>query len=197
MPRIESELFYKNAIKKHGLSPQGVCWLSYAHQQIRFEIICDFLPKNLKNTTLTDAGCGFGDFYIYLQNNYNIPKRYIGIDSLKIMCDIAKKRTEQKIIHADITNTEIDVSDYVICSGAMNILTPYETVTFISNCYKASKKAFIFNILTGKVDSQTYNYLSKERVISLAKDLAVSHLEFREDYLKNDICIAFYKEAKD
>ena len=193
MPRIASEAFYKHAIKKHGLSPEGLCWLSYAHQQMRFDMILELLPEYLEEFTLTDAGCGFGDFYSYLQNNNNLPKHYIGIDSIDTMCDIAKKKTNATIIHADITNTEITVSDYVICSGAMNLLTHFETLFFVRNCYKASKKAFIFNILCGEDNSYTYNYFSKQKIELLAKELNVNRVEFYEDYLENDITVGFFR----
>ena len=193
MPRIASEDFYNNAITKHGLTPQGVCWLSFAHQQIRFDVICELLPDNLAAYSLTDAGCGFGDFYNYLQNNGMLPKKYRGIDALDTMCAIAKKKTAQEILHADITNTEVPVSDYVICSGAMNLLTPFETQLFINNCYKASRKAFIFNILCGEDNSQTYNYLSKTKITQIAHDLDVKNMLLREDYINNDITVGFYK----
>ena len=193
MPRIESEAFYKAAIKKHGLSPKGVCWLSYHHQQIRFDMLCELLPNDLSNFTLSDAGCGFGDFYTYLSRHANLPKRYIGIDSMPEMCQIAKHKTQQTILQTDITNSEIFVSDYVICSGAMSMLTPFETVSFINNCYKASKRGFVFNILHGEDNSQTYNYLTKEKITVLARELKVKNFYFKEGYLKDDITVGFFR----
>ena len=193
MPRINSETFYNNAIKKHGYTPEGVCWLSFAHQQIRFEIITQLLPKKLSDYTLIDAGCGFGDFYTYLQNNANLPQRYIGIDTLETMCEVSKQKTKQEIIQLDLTKEIPPVSDFIICSGAMNVLTPFETIQFIHNCYKASKKGFIFNTLHGEDSSQTYNYLSKQRLLSIAKELQVSDVRFQEDYLQSDITVGFYK----
>jgi SAM-dependent methyltransferase len=193
MPRIDSEAFYKNAIKQHGITPEGVCWLSYAHQQVRFETICELLPDDLSDEAIADAGCGFGDFYLYLQNNTNEPKHYIGIDSIDTMCEIAKKRTSGEILCQDITNTEIPVSDYVICSGALNVLTPFETVQFIQNCFKASKKAFIFNILYGEIDSQTYNYLTQSSLQKMAEEMNVKKMKLRDGYLDGDITVGFFK----
>jgi len=193
LPRIASKEFYNNAIKKHGLTPEGLCWLSFAHQQIRFDVICEMLPNDLSEYSLSDAGCGFGDFYTYLTQSAKLPKKYRGIDSLDTMCTIAKKRTKQEILHADITNTSLPVSDYVICSGAMNVLTPFETNLFINNCFQASKKGFIFNILCGEDNSQTYNYFSKEKITNLAKRLQVKELVLREDYLENDITVGFFR----
>ena len=193
MPRIDSETFYNSAIKKHGYTPEGVCWLSAAHQQVRFETIAQLLPKKLNSYTLIDAGCGFGDFYTYLQNNAKLPQQYIGIDALQTMCNAAKQRTQQKIIQLDLTKQTPPLSDFIICSGAMNVLTPFETMQFIQNCYKASRKGFIFNILYGEDSSQTYNYLTKQRLVSIAKELYVSEVRFEEDYLQSDITVGFYK----
>jgi SAM-dependent methyltransferase len=193
MPRIDSEAFYKNAIKQHGITPEGVCWLSYAHQQVRFETICELLPDDLSDEAIADAGCGFGDFYLYLQNSANEPKHYIGIDSIDTMCEIAKKRTSGEVLCKDITNTQLPVSDYVICSGALNVLTPFETVQFIQNCFKASKKAFIFNILYGEIDSQTYNYLTQSSLQKMAEEMNVKKMKLREGYLDGDITVGFFK----
>lgn len=193
MPRIANEVFYKNAIKKYGLTPQGVCWRSYAHQHIRFEILCELLPSNLQNYSLLDAGCGFGDLYSYLKNNHTLPKSYTGVDVVEMMCAIARKKTGAEILHADITQTEPPVHDYILCSGALNILTPYETTAFINNCYKSAKKGFVFNALCAEKGSQTYNYLSKEHIERLAKELNVAKLTLRENYMEGDISVGFFK----
>jgi len=193
MPRINSETFYKNAIKKHGISAQGVCWISSAHQYIRFEVLSKLLPQKLCNERLCDAGCGFGDFYLYLQMSQNLPKEYIGIDSLTQMCDITKERTKQQTLHTDITKELLPVCDWSVCSGALNILTSYETTAFIQNCYKSVTKGFIFNVLYGGKTSSTYNYLSKTDIQMLAKTLGVREVRFEEEYLDKDITVGFYK----
>jgi len=193
MPRINSEKFYKNAIKKYGVSPQGVCWIDAARQQMRFNILHSLLPKDLSSSSIVDAGCGFGDFYIFLKNNHNLPQKYRGIDAVSEMCSIAKKQTHQEIIEADILHAELPVADYYLCSGAMNILTPFETTLFIRKCFQASKKGFIFNILYGNRKSQTYNYLTKESLENIAKELGVKKIEYRDDYLENDITMGFFR----
>ena len=193
MPRIDSEKFYKSALKKHGISSCGLNWLSDAHQSIRFEKILELLGDDLTKTVIADAGCGFGDFYLYLQaNNLNI-KKYIGIDSLQEMCDIATLQTKCEIIHSDIINAQLPLADYYICSGALNILTLFETHLFIQNCYNASTKGFIFNALYGNKESQMYNYLNMHTIESLAKDLHVKNISFTDTYLEHDITVGFFK----
>ena len=161
MPRIDSEKFYLASIEKYGVNAKGVNWVSQETQELRFDIILDMLPKNIN--TLVDAGCGFGDFYQYLQNKNIQYTKYIGIDSLHKMCTIASKNTKQEIILADITKDKLPFAEYYICSGAMNILNTFETHLFIKNCLQSSQKAFIFNILHGSKESDTFNYFSIEK----------------------------------
>ena len=193
MPRINSEQFYVSAINKHGTSAQGVNWSSRKNQIVRFKIILDMLAKDLNNFSLVDAGCGFGDFYTYLEKKKILPKNYIGLDSLQDMYSIASERTGCDIRIADITKDEIPDADYYICSGAMNVLDSFETHLFIRNCYQHSNIAFIFNILNGEDKSQTYNYFTITKLKQIAKDLNVKEVVFKDGYLEDDITVGFFK----
>ena len=190
MPRIDSEKFYLRALEKYGTSAQGVNWTSRQTQDIRFKIFFNFLPKNIHS--LVDAGCGFADLYTYMQKEDILPKKYTGIDSIAAMCTIAKENTKQNILHRDITRDELPSSEYYVCSGAMNILNPYETHLFIRNCFQACTHGFVFNILCGDKQSTTYNYLTKERIHAIAQSLNVTRVQLQENYLENDITVGFF-----
>lgn len=193
MPRVDNEKFYISALKKHGISSSGLNWLSDAHQYIRFEKILELIQEDLQEISIADAGCGFGDFYIYLQNKNICIKKYLGIDSLALMCDISANRTACDTFHADIIKDDLPLSDYYICSGALNILTPFETELFIQNCFQSSKKGFIFNALYGEKESEIYNYITMHTIKSLAKRLHVKRVSMIDDYLKHDITVGFFK----
>jgi len=109
------------------------------------------------------------------------------------MGNISKKNTKQEIIILNICKEQLPTADYYISSGALNILTYFETYQFIHNCYKSSKKGFIFNALYGDKLSRTYNYLTKKNIYKIAKDLHIKDIHFIEDYLKNDITVLFLK----
>ncbi len=197
MPRIDNEKFYSSAIQKYGITPRGVHWLSKENQQIRFEVLLNMLPKDISTLTIADAGCGFADLYLYMQKKRRVPKKYIGIDSLSEMYEIASKRSGCEVIIADITKDELPKADYYLCSGAMNVLNSFETHLFIRNCLLSAKKGFIFNILYGTKESDTYNYVSKEQIRSIASDLGIKSVIFKEGYLKADISVGFFKPLKD
>lgn len=190
MPRIDSEEFYLSSIERYGKSALGVNWASKETQELRFDIIIDMLPKKINS--LVDAGCGFGDFFQYLQNSTTICNKYIGIDSIEKMCTIAYENTKEEIILANITTDILPSCEYYICSGAMNILNSFETHMFIQNCWQSSEKAFIFNILCGNKESDTFNYITANKIKKIAKSLGVKRIEMRDDYMNNDITVGFF-----
>ncbi len=193
MPRIDNEKFYISAIEKHGTTARGVNWASKSNQTLRFKTLLELLPQDLTPFSLIDAGCGFGDFYLYLEKKKKLPKKYIGIDSLSEMYSIASNNTAQEILIADITSAALPVGDYYICSGALNTLTKYESIAFIQNCYNSSKIGFIFNALHGDKESQTYNYLTKDEIQTIANTLGVQKIMYKEGYLEDDITVGFYR----
>ena len=193
MPRIDSEKFYTSAIEMHGTSPKGVNWASKENQLVRFNAIIELLPQNISSYSIADAGCGFGDLYNYMIKKKKTPKKYIGIDSLLDMYSIASENTGCEIINADICKDDLPNADYYLCSGALNVLTKFETHQFIHNCYKASKYGFIFNALHGDKESITYNYLTKREIDKIAKSLSVKDVIYKDGYLEDDITVGFIR----
>ena len=193
MPRIDSEQFYTSAIDMHGTTAKGVNWNSRESQLIRFDMILEMLPHKLSTLKIVDAGCGFGDLYFRMKKKNKTPKEYIGIDSLSDMYSIASEKTGCEIIIADICKDKLPSADYYVCSGAMNVLNSFETHLFMRNCYSSSKVAFIFNILHGDKESETYNYLTIAQIETIAKSLKVKKIIFKDGYLKDDITVGFFK----
>ncbi|MDD5157812.1 class I SAM-dependent methyltransferase [Sulfurimonas sp.] len=194
MPRIDNEKFYSSAIEKFGTTAKGVNWHSSESQKLRFKIILEMLPNDISGYTIADAGCGFGDFFTYLKKKKREPKNYAGIDLLPDMYSIASSKTGCEIIIADICKDSLPLADYYICSGAMNVLESFETHLFIRNCFTSSKIGFIFNVLHGDKESETYNYMTTEQISCIAADLGVKSVIMRDDYMDDDITVGFFKE---
>jgi SAM-dependent methyltransferase len=193
MPRIDNEKFYQSAIEMYGVSAKGVNWHSKQSQEIRFDTILSMLPSKLEAFSIADAGCGFGDFYLYSQKKKKYFESYIGLDSVVDMYSIASERTGCEIIIADICRDDLPEASYYICSGAMNVLNIFETHLFMRKCYEASEHGFIFNILHGTKESETYNYLTTAQIKRIASDLKVKTVIIKDDYLEDDITVGFFK----
>ena len=192
MPRTDNTKFYASALSKHGLTPQGIHWNSRESQETRFKILCRFLPRELKSSTLADAGCGFGDLYLFLQRRSTPPKRYIGLEVMPEIAGEARARTGCEILERDILTDPLPEADYYLCSGAMNILTRFETHLFIRRCFEASSRGFIFNLLEGDDASMVYNYFQPEEIKQLGSKLGAK-VKINRGYLPRDFTVAFYK----
>ncbi|MDD3817783.1 MAG: class I SAM-dependent methyltransferase [Thiovulaceae bacterium] len=191
MPRIDNETFYTAALNLHGIGAKGVNWRDEHTQKVRFKVLLGMLPEDMHNYDIVDAGCGFGDLYLFLRAHAKAPKSYLGIDALETMCALTQERTACQTLCADICRDTLPSADFYVCSGALNILTEFESVLFLRNCFMACREGFVFNVLHGTKESTTYNYMTKKRITQIAKELGVKHLEFQEGYLQQDISVFF------
>ncbi|MEA3373931.1 MAG: class I SAM-dependent methyltransferase [Campylobacterota bacterium] len=196
MPRIDNETFYRAALSKHGDNARGVHWNSADSQRKRFKILSGFLPDELSKISLADAGCGFGDLYLYLQEKNHLPESYIGLEVMEPMVKRARERTDCEIRQCDILHDPLPETDFYLCSGAMNILTRFETHLFIRRCFEASRKGFIFNLLSGKDDSLVYNYFLPKEIKQLGRELG-ARVKIQEGYLPRDFTVAFFKGKRE
>lgn len=189
MAQKDNTSFYKKAIKKYGISAQGVHWNSEFTQYMRFEILSTFIKDEIKQLSIIDAGCGFGEYYNYLFDNDLKPKSYIGIDCEEQMIELASKRfLDIDFYIKNVLYDELESADYYICSGALSILDKYEIFQFINKCFKASTKGFIFNFL--KNDPLTK--IKVKDVLAYCKTLT-KDIQIKENYLENDISIYLKK----
>ena len=193
MPRINNKTFYENAIKRYGCTAKGLNWNSKQSQHTRFEVIHALLEDHLYSSTVIDAGCGFGDLYLYLQQKGSLPRKYVGYDMLQEALFVAKKRTKQHFAHKDILNDELECADFYVASGSMNILNRFETFLFIRRCFEASKKGFIFNLLRGEEKEGHFNYFLPEEIEAHASDFAYD-VEIYEGYMEGDFTVFLKKE---
>jgi SAM-dependent methyltransferase len=181
--------FYQKAIKKYGISSLGVHWNNKFAQYKRFDVLTAFIKKDIKEKILIDVGCGFGDYYKYLYDNNLLPKKYIGIDCEDFMIDISKQRFKNQDFK--IKNVLTDVlpqADYLVCSGALNILTQEEIYIFIQKCFDASKVGFVFNLLK----FNGYNKLDINKLLDFC-NLFQCKVEMKDNYLDNDFTIFMIK----
>lgn len=185
MPLVNNSKFYKDSIRRYGVTAKGVHWNSKYSQYKRFEILTFCIKKELNKSTIIDAGCGFGEYYYYLDKNRQIPKCYIGIDCEKQMINIAQERFPSlEFCVKDVLNDTLTKADYYVCSGAMNLLEKEFFFKFITNMWNASCKGLVFNFL--KEDS--FNGINPKEVITFCNKLS-QDVKIYKEYLDNDMTL--------
>lgn len=193
---LENFDFYNSAYRKYGLSARGLNWNSEQTQKIRFKIITHFLKDEIFTCKVVDAGCGFADLFFYWRDNGKKVKSYIGIDSFEKFVTISKKRLKKhpecSFTCKDILKDELPYADWYIASGSLNILSSFDTWLFLEKMLMYSKKGIVFNILEGDKKSENFNYQKREDIINFAQSKGLK-MKFRDDYMKNDICVELRK----
>ncbi|MEA3522829.1 MAG: class I SAM-dependent methyltransferase [Campylobacterota bacterium] len=189
MRHITNRQFYQSSLEKYGVDVRALHWNSIKSQESRFDVLLELIPEDIESLSIADAGCGFGDLYCYMKQK---PKLYIGLEIMPKMINEARIRTECEVLHVNILKDTLPKADYYICSGAMNILSRFDTHLFIRRSLEHSKKGFVFNILMGEDDSMVYNYFQKDEIRSMAKKLGLT-CKIISGYLERDMSVGFYK----
>ncbi|MFB1486693.1 MULTISPECIES: class I SAM-dependent methyltransferase [unclassified Thiocapsa] len=192
MPRLDNTSFYLDSLTSHGETAKGVQWQSTQSQELRFKVLRKLLPEDLSELTLVDAGCGFGDFHRYFERCNSLPGRYIGLDVMEPMAEVARRRTGGEIRICNVLEDRLPNADYYLCSGAMNNLTREETWEFIRRCFAASRHGFLFNLLKGTDGPGSYNYQQPRDLLALARELGAEP-RLEEGYLSGDFTMGFLK----
>jgi SAM-dependent methyltransferase len=189
MPIFQNHTFYKKALKEYGVSAQGVHWSSKYTQYKRFEVLTQFIQKELDACSIVDVGCGFGEYVKYLKEFYCLPQTYIGIDCEAFMIETCQRRFPSlQFLCKDVFKNELPIADYYVCSGAMNILNQKEFFQFLQRCFESSLKGIVFNFLT----KDSFNDIQKEEILTYCQKLPCT-INIQEGYLYNDMSLHLIK----
>jgi len=188
--------YYEKLREKFRTKREIVGWGSKKSQQMRFNVIKNYIKENnCKN--LLDIGCGRGDLVNYLNKN-QIKIKYIGLDINHNFIQIAKKRNPKNFFRVgNFLNTKIKSFDLIFISGIFNLkMKNHEKFmkTFIKKAFKKTKKILIFNCLSAnaKIKKKLHYYInpfeiSKNYNINLEK-LIIDH-----SYADHDVSFILFK----
>ncbi len=186
MPRIDHKQFYMQTIKKFGTSAKGVAWSDEFRQKRRFAAILAAIP-NLSDASIVDGGCGFGDLWLYMRQKGTVPKSYIGIDMLDFMVEEARERTKKRIFKRNILKDPLPEADWYVVSGALNLLTRFETLLAVKRMMDVSKSGVVFNLLKGEDRSETFNYWMPQEIRKSCANFG--RVEIYEGYIDGDFTV--------
>jgi len=197
LKRIQAE-FYLNRLEEHGISSAwSVGWPDYL-QILLFEKLMRIFSGNPENnsSSVLDVGCGLGDFFSYLKHHCYSLIRYHGIDIIPEMIQSGKiKYPDAALKAADFLSPAINTEyDYVVCSGAMNIIASKNAYShekyvleFIKKMFRLSVRGCAFNLLAEEgreffPEDGRFYYADRHRILEFCSRLSENIYMDYQDY---------------
>jgi len=186
---------YNKLIKKFGYDPQSLRWGSKkGKQSLRFEILCQI--GNLKNCSVLDVGCGFGDLYGYLKFRKTLVK-YFGVDINEESLRIAKKIYPKINVELrDIEEKKFKKKfDWVFSSGmSSDASSQFFIKNILLEMFRICKKGVAMNFVGGVLDYKIKElfYNDPEKIYSITRKLS-NRVTLRHDYAPYEYTVYIYK----
>ena len=158
---------YSERYEKLGRDIKTLGWGTHKQQEYRFH---QTLDNNIdfKNKVVLDIGCGFGDYYNYLNKHDIKIKKYIGFDINPNLIDEARKTYKNDISSFEVKNIlkmeKENIADIGIMFGVLN-----------------------FN-LKGKMDNLAYSKEFIKKAFSLVNDVLIV------DFISTNVILEYPKE---
>ncbi len=177
-------------------STEALGWKNTDAQSERFREIAQI--GNLNRRTLLDVGCGHGDFYGSVKDNY--PELlYTGLDQedafLKIAVTRYGKDPNTKFLRGDFQSCLLPMSDYVICCGGLNYRTskPDNIYQMINKLFDSCRVGLGLNILKN-VDFEDGILMpySSSKIFDFCRTLT-SKIDMKDNQNKNNFTVFVYR----
>ena len=188
--------FYARDFYAHTENARRVHWSEEDGQLIRFGIL--ELVGDLSGQTVLDVGCGLGDFYKYLTEQYP-GLTYIGLDIVPEFIAYAREAyPETPFLWGDFMDLPEDIKfDYVLSSGALSfkVQNSWRFYTdFIRKMYRLARVGAGFNMLRGgrHPDDDIYATYDPELIVRFGRTFA-PEVNLIADYLPDDFTVFLRK----
>ncbi len=154
--------FFTGKIREFGATARGVDWKDKNAQYLRFPQLLKIVDNDEK-FTINDLGCGYGELYKYIKDNFS-NFEYFGYDlseeMIKNSIETEKNNDNCSFYHVNDTS-EMKTADYTVESGIFNKKFNYSNKTWqahvvqtLNTMYTLSTKGISFNLLTSYSDKE-------------------------------------------
>lgn len=171
---------YQKLYKQYGFSVEALHWRSKKTQEARFEALLKIEPK--RGSIILDIGCGFGDFFGYLNRHLYFTKN-VGAEITPEFARLAKKHYPEATIYQgnylDMSNIE---PDYIFASGVFAFGHQRFCKRVLKKALMECQKGLAFNLCK----DPGFNQIDVKEMFDFLMPLS-SSVSVVEGYLDNDI----------
>ncbi len=190
---------YRKLLEDHGEGPEVAHYKSVESQVMRFEQLAKL--GDMTGGRVLEVGCGIGDFYSYLQQNF-ADLNYKGIDIVPEIIAVAQKRFPSADFECrDILSEPLtDDYDYVLISGVFNNAIP-DQLDFLKALteasFKRAKTGLGFNFISTYVNytEDDFAYFDPCEVLNWCLNGLSRKTNMFHHYKRTDVCVFVYREA--
>lgn len=190
---------YRERLARYGEDIKTLASGVKERQLMRFKVLCEI--GDLNNHSILDVGCGFADFYQYLQER-GLKVDYTGYDICPDFIEICgKKFPEARFEVKDIQVDPVDQKfDYVILSQTFNNrLVEEDNETLIKDvirkAYDLSSVGVAIDMLSTYVEFKEEHlyYYNPEEIFRFCKTIT-KRVALRHDYPLFEFTMYLYKD---
>lgn len=150
---------YTSNVEKYGAEPAAVGWRDRETHELRFDKLCEVLPRDGVPFTVNDHGSGYGALFEYLVAKDYPVSAFCGTDISVDMLEVARARvTDPRAAFVEATLPPSE-ADYTFVSGTFNVRLgaseeaweQYVKDTLVTLAER-SRRGLAFNLLSTYVD---------------------------------------------
>lgn len=190
--------YHRDMLSEHGAdSSLALGWLDRQSQLVRFEALTAI--ANLSGHSILDAGCGYGDLLIFLNQKF-IGVSYTGIEQIPELFEEAVRRNsgyaDSNFIPGNFVIMALPGADYVFASGSLNYQSADAGFIYkiIERLYKACRLGLAFNLLCKIPDNGLLIAYSPADIFEYCKSLC-EDVELVAGYAEEDFTIFMRRPA--
>lgn len=192
--------FYQKKWLQYGPRVESVGWNDAKKQKRRFEVLCDV--GDIVNSSVLDAGCGFGDLYGFLRES-GIAAQYTGVDAQPEFIAVAKERFPGARFECFDLNSAPPSRfparfDYVLASGLFGLDVGDNRAfreQMLERLFDGCARAVAANFVSSYVDYREdyLAYTGPEEVVSFCMKSLTKKVVVRHDYFKFEFTVYLYR----
>ena len=195
---------YESELTRSEYGAQRVGWRDESAQSSRFECIVR-LFDGYEISSVSDLGCGRGDFLKYLRDRGWFGP-YVGTDiSHKMIAEAAsrfKHDTKAEFVMSDVPRR----ADYLVASGIFNVSLDSETQMWRAYCeelirrmWESAEQGIVFNMLSTDSNLErrksSLSYANPSELLEFVRRELSTTVRLDQSYGQFDFTIAVFRSA--